>query len=164
MQLRHYSSVEIDKVVIQPNKSRYVRDDKPHGFWVSVSGKNDWPSWCESEGFRPGNLIHEHAVILTQNSRILHLGCDDAIEEFTMEYGVRDMTSVRYRYRSICWDRLYDKYHGIIIAPYSWELRNLEFTSWYYGWDCASGCIWDVDAIASIQSVCSILRESEVSA
>jgi hypothetical protein len=30
------------------------------------------------------------------------------------------------------------------------ELQLDEFTSWYYGWDCASGCIWDVDAIERV--------------
>jgi len=158
MQLRHYSSVEIDKVVVQPNKSSYVRNDKPHGFWVSVPGKDDWPSWCESEDFRLDYLCHEHIVTLTEDARILYLTCDENIEHFTIKYGVQDPTSQYMGYREIRWNELYGKYQGIIIAPYSWHHR-LEgiATNWYYGWDCASGCIWDISAIASINSVASML-------
>ncbi len=45
------------------------------------------------------------------------------------------------------WDKVKDKYQGIIIAPYQWECRLALETCWYYGWDCASGCIWDLDCI-----------------
>lgn len=36
-------------------------------------------------------------------------------------------------------------YDGIEIAPYQESLRyDLE---WYYGWDVASGCIWNFEGI-----------------
>jgi len=35
------------------------------------------------------------------------------------------------------------EYDGIEIAPYQWDARLSLI--WYYGWDVASGCIWNLD-------------------
>ena len=37
---------------------------------------------------------------------------------------------------------------GIEIAPYIWARRLDGPARWYYGWDAASGCIWDPTAAA----------------
>ena len=30
--------------------------------------------------------------------------------------------------------------------------RRLDMeTRWYYGWDCASGCVWDASAVQSVE-------------
>jgi hypothetical protein len=54
----------------------------------------------------------------------------------------------------IAWDRLRERYQGLIVTPYIWERRltmgNGPDAMWYYFWDCASGCIWDPAAIASV--------------
>ena len=36
---------------------------------------------------------------------------------------------------------------GIIISPYQWDCRLALESGWYYGWDCSSGCIWDISCI-----------------
>lgn len=36
-------------------------------------------------------------------------------------------------------------------APYRFDRRFS--TIWYYGWDCASGVIWNLDAVADIKPV-----------
>lgn len=51
--------------------------------------------------------------------------------------------------RSIDWLRVKTQYGGIEIAPYQWKRRLSSF--WYYGWDCASGAIWDRDVLISRQ-------------
>lgn len=38
-------------------------------------------------------------------------------------------------------------------APYQWRRRNERGFSWYYGWDCASGCIWRASAIREIRLI-----------
>jgi hypothetical protein len=125
------------------------RWDKPSGFWVSVDGEDDWPSWCRSEGFRTDSLEYAHTVTLKSDAHILHLYRFSDLLQFTAEYvsdiGVKDYTG------AIDWGRVAQKYDGIIIAPYCWEARLDERTGWYYGWDCASGCIWNLDAIASVE-------------
>lgn len=47
----------------------------------------------------------------------------------------------------IDWWTLYKNYHGIQIAPYQNALRYKWL--WYYGWDVASACIWDLGVINS---------------
>lgn len=42
-----------------------------------------------------------------------------------------------------------EKYGGIEITPYLWEKRLNSM--WYYGWDCASGCVWDRSAVTGIR-------------
>jgi hypothetical protein len=54
----------------------------------------------------------------------------------------------------IDWLRVAQKSAGIIIAPYIWE-RRLHLP-WYYGWDCASGCVWDAAAVLSVKRLKSV--------
>jgi hypothetical protein len=49
---------------------------------------------------------------------------------------------------TIDWARIQEQYGGLIIAPYQWSVR-LDFL-WYYGWDCASACLWDLTVIQSV--------------
>lgn len=62
-----------------------------------------------------------------------------------------------FQYYTIDWFQVVRNFPGIIIAPYLWERRNSNRSNWdscwYYGWDCASGCIWDLRCIESFQMV-----------
>lgn len=49
----------------------------------------------------------------------------------------------------IRWPLVASLYDGILIPRYLWSIR---FRNWYYGWDCASGCVWNTDVIR-IESV-----------
>jgi hypothetical protein len=40
---------------------------------------------------------------------------------------------------------LTDKYDGIEINPYQFEARYQYL--WYYGWDIASGCVWNLNNV-----------------
>ena len=72
-------------------------------------------------------------------SRCLWLRTVDDIDEFEADYLEPN------------WAPTAAQYAGVIIAPYQWERRlDGDASDWYYGWDCASGCIWNADAIASI--------------
>jgi hypothetical protein len=31
-----------------------------------------------------------------------------------------------------------------------WECRLDPAAAWYYGWDCASGCVWNLEVIADV--------------
>ena len=53
----------------------------------------------------------------------------------------------------IDWAEVASKYDGIIISPYQWSLRLDMEMMWYYGWDCASGCIWNISAIKELKEV-----------
>lgn len=124
---------------------------KPSGLWLSVDG--DWERWLADEGYLDdpdwGTITTSFAV---DTDRCLWLRTVEDIDRFDIEYVGRNCVGTicgrpdRYR---IDWAPLAHEYAGIIIAPYQWE-RRLGFcdaSSWYYSWDAASACVWDLSAI-----------------
>ena len=59
--------------------------------------------------------------------------------------------------------KVMDEYDGIIIAPYQYSCRLMNSsTAWYYGWDCASGCIWNLGCISiKLDSIQEGIQESQ---
>lgn len=150
-QLIHYASesftLDHTRRYVQPEAHAF---GKPTGFWVSVAGDKDWPSWCRDEGFAIDRLAVEHAVTLASDANVLHIKSVHDLDNFHDRYAVETEDVRRYPTRSfrswpIGWQVVAEHYDGIIIAPYQWSHRlNME---WYYGWDVASGCIWNLAAI-----------------
>jgi hypothetical protein len=141
---------------------------KPNGFWFDVNGS--WKRWCDAAQFRPENLRYRHTVIILDASRILLLRNANEIDIFTREHGhnlsnnirplqnSEDLHEFEHEYGSdlfgnilngfsnyIMWEDVAQKYKGIIIYPYS-RARSQTYL-WYYGWNCAGGCIWDTSVI-----------------
>lgn len=159
--LIHYTDKPLTAVhSIEQYDSVGKRFDKPRGLWISVKGDDDWAHWCASESFGIGSLAYR--IILAKDAKILRLCGAEAIDSFTMHNRFNPLgwppslgTESGW---NINWANVARKYQGIIIAPYIWERRLTSGCSWYYGWDCASGCIWDAAAVASIRQ----LKRSEV--
>jgi len=135
---------------------------KPRGFWVSVTGDDDWPSWCHDEGFALGQLAVPHAVELAAGNDVLHLRTPGDIDWFHAAYSVETEDARLMRGWNLFheyvrgswpvdWHRVAGEYDGLIIAPYQYSRRF--GPGWYYGWDCASGCVWNLDAIESVGPV-----------
>jgi hypothetical protein len=141
---------------------------KPNGLWFDVNGS--WKRWCENVAFRLERLRYRHTVTILDTSRVLFLRNANDIDQFTREFGhnlaghiqplqsTEDIGAFANRYGSdlfrdiqrqfsnyILWGDVAEKYSGIIIHPYS-RAKSLTYL-WYYGWNCAGGCIWDTDAI-----------------
>lgn len=165
MILHHYHDqpVILDRSWVYDQSEKTWRGGKPNGLWVSVVGEDDWASWCRGEEFALGDLAVTHEVVLDPAANILHLKSPEEIDRFHREYAGEvpewyrrdDRRQDRFMFgqeyvdlqRPIEWNRVADEYQGLIIAPYQWE-RRLGGPFWYYGFDCASGCIWDLSAIA----------------
>ena len=144
MRLVHYARSLVGAL---KNGDRRDAHFKPHGLWVSDDDCEDnWRAWCEAEKFRLDALTHIHDVVLTQDADILHLASAGEIDAFTRQYGVPG----EFESPRVNWGAVTECYQGIIITPYIWQRRLDGNAGWYYGWDCASGCIWDVAAIASV--------------
>ncbi len=114
------------------------RFDKPKGFWYSCEHECDlygWFEWCIDESFRIECLTNVTELDLSQLN-ILSLTNDSEIKAFRSQYRAEAY------YKTIDWDKVSKQYDGIEIYPYSWDLRLNE--DWYYSWDCASGCIWNL--------------------
>ena len=53
---------------------------------------------------------------------------------------------------SINWKKVQnDGFNGIEICPYLFDKRM--DAQWYYGWDVASGCIWNKSGIADVSLI-----------
>jgi hypothetical protein len=146
--LSHFTSAEAVVPRTIDDQQSHGRFGKPTGLWVSVDGDDDWPSWCKSEEFRDVDSQNRFRVTLVAEANILHLTTFDDVVAFSEKYGEASQFGVGYD--DIRWAEVAANYQGIVIAPYSWQARNDRQTFWYYGWDCASGCIWDAAAIAEV--------------
>lgn len=135
----HYSETPIDRLDMNYH---YVSQErfKPTGLWYSAPcGEDGWEHWCEAEDFGLGK--HKH-LLEVDLSRVLVLRLSTDILCFHEKYGLDE----RYE---VDWDAVAKKFSGIEIAPYQWSLRLDSKVSWYYPWDCASGCIWDLSIVKS---------------
>jgi hypothetical protein len=149
---------------------------KPNGLWFDVNGS--WKRWCDAAQFRLENLRYRHTVTLLDTSRILFLRHARDVDAFTGEYGrnlaghirllqsTEDNDAFARRYgrdlfgeiqrqfsNYIMWAEVAERYSGIIINPYS-RARSQTYL-WYYGWNCAGGCIWDTSVIRLGKPVCA---------
>lgn len=155
MTFDHFPRPFREEFVLDPEHS-YGRQSiwhKPRGFWVSVRGEDDWPTWCVNEEFNVESLAGRHEVKFKNSANLLILGTVAEILDFDKEFGASVIPG-RDRRDYIDWERVVsgNSWDGIIIAPYQWPLRNSMKCFWYYSWDVASGCIWNLDAIESVTS------------
>jgi hypothetical protein len=116
---------------------------KPDGLWVTTDTPDGWADWCRLENWNTAGLAHRTALTLTPGANVLHLETVEALRAFNKTYaGHPDAGPLSRHY--INWAAVAD----ILIVPYQWQARlDLELL-WYYGWDVASGCIWNLDALA----------------
>lgn len=152
MKLIHYSSGKIESIYSKRYIDEYIEFSdrhrywaKPSGLWVSV--EDHWKIWCEMENFKIEDLKFAHEIILKKYSKILFLENDASIFKFSQKYRVSK------DFHRIKWLQLMNEYQGIVISPYSSKCRLHPKTIWYYGWDCASGCIWDLESIESFSII-----------
>jgi hypothetical protein len=131
---------------------------KPKGFWVSVEGNGDgWSDWCRDNEWGTDRLANAHEVTLADSANILWIRSVEELDAFAEQWKIQpdwnDPIQRKWHHleTKIDWEAVAHRWRGIIITPHLWERRLDGGAFWYYGWDCASGCIWDPAAIASIQ-------------
>lgn len=100
-----------------------------------------WSTWCRENTFQLQNLAHR-AEFLVDTARVLLIQDAPGLLDFSARYPGEDQIG-------LCrdWVRLARDYAGLVITPYLWECRLDPRTLWYYGWDCASGVIWDMSCL-----------------
>jgi len=109
---------------------------KPFGFWYGFG--SEWIDWTRSE--MPewvGKYIYSVDI---GNTNVLQIKTHMELMMFNREYQ-SNLSDTGHR-RLIDWKKVADKYDGIEINPYQFEARYQYL--WYYGWDIASGCIWNL--------------------
>ena len=154
MKLIHYSPIPFvleRRVVVQEDPQDFTV--KPHGLWVSVD--DAWHT-AAMDMFGDEDLKHASQITLAPEARILYLKTVGDIDDFTDRYTVSADDRFQILGRAIDWPTVAGKYQGIIISPYQFQRRLMPHTFWYYGWDCASGCIWDASAIATVEPLVEV--------
>lgn len=134
----HLSKQEIERLlpVAQGSKERAAAVFKPCGLWYSVDG--GWEEWCASD--MEGWLVDRIAYQLDlDGENILWLKSEDEIRAFDEQYAEPAWPGAAATLVPN-WARVAELYDGIEISPYCWNCRY--DLLWYYGWDCASGCLW----------------------
>lgn len=150
MKLLHYSA----KPFQFDSNRKYPADDhwKPSGLWLSVEGDNDWQEWCEEEGFALDNLKCVVEVRIKPDANVLLIDTVTKLGAFHARF-------CRAENDFLAWNKVKAVYDGLIIVPYQWERRLT--IMWYYGWDCASGVIWNLSAIANVTRSFPVERRGE---
>lgn len=156
MQLIHYSAEPLTEVRDADPAAKGAGAYKPNGLWFSVGdGEDGWRAWCEAEQWQTQSMQHATEIVLRADANVLHLRDAAAIDRFTEEYGVIPAWAPRSieptRFRTIDWSRVAGSYDALITAPYCYARRLSPHTSWYYGWDCASGCVWRSRAVEALR-------------
>ena len=153
MKLFHYSAKPIVKLrdIDQNDESMWSAIGKPRGLWVSDEDDYGWSQWCKDEDFKDLSKQYKYEVKLRERHNILIMSKDEELISFTEEYKKKEEAPVRL----LCldWAEVGKDYGGVIITPYLWNSRMNTDVMWYYGWDCASGCIWDTSNISTFGKI-----------
>jgi hypothetical protein len=80
--------------------------------------------------------------------KILKITNSEELLAFNKNYGVKTQF-----YNVIDWVKVASEYGGIEISPYNYKLRMEREVFWYYGWDVASGCIWNEGVITGVDKL-----------
>lgn len=150
MRLYHFTTDPIEykpdyKYILRPVDYKYY---KPVGLWLSDEQEYGWYDWCHDEDFRLHSLRHQYVVEVRNSTSLITLSNKKDFKAFSEHYAIREKGLME---GNIHWGKVMQEYGGILISPYRWEDRY-DF-QWYYGWDCASACIWDLSLIKSFQEV-----------
>ena len=132
--------------LLQLDRSRrYEQTDyfKPKGFWYGFD--DSWQKWCECE--QPDWIRRYFYELKLNGSNLLILKTKADMLRFNQEYGGRPILPSMKLIKQVEWTRIAREYDGIEIPVYFWEFRMHPEFMWYYGWDCASGVIWNLEKV-----------------
>ncbi len=123
---------------------------RPPDAVLSFVGPNDWKSKHRGD-LRDQNL---YEVKLAGKHHLLFMSTREQLSAFTKAYSLKLKDETRI---AIDWTKVAAEYQGVLIAPFFAEHDDYDDLFWYGAWGCASGCIWDKDAISGI----SLIREGD---
>ena len=166
--LYHYSKqkLELDRNRVYDQSIRTLISN-PVGFWVSPDCDEGWEAYLKREEVDLEDLAYKTEIILNVPANIKIIDTMDKLQEFADKYkslpefyrGVKDdglrATILKDGNNLVPdWGNVAKDYSGIMIIPFRDDCCKDFYsnTTWYYGWDCASGCIWDLSVIKCVKS------------
>lgn len=109
---------------------------KPEGFWYGFG--NEWVDWCKYE--MPDRIGKYKYNVDVGDTNILKIKTLNELKKFNQDYHSNLFDNDISMH--IDWVKVASEYDGIEINPYQYQARFDIF--WYYGWDVASGCVWNL--------------------
>ena len=151
--LYHFS--EHQQLILVDKKYPQKIHTKPHGLWFSdESKKYSWYNWCRNENFNLNGLQYKNKITFKKYATILLITNCVQLDDFTKKFEFEDYNSIYKMFIQdnlnvsvslyINWEKITKLCDCIFITPYLWKKRSVP---WYYTWDCASGCIMNLNAI-----------------
>jgi hypothetical protein len=156
MRFLHYSAEPLTVVRSVVQEPGAMSGEKPDGLWFCAgSGEDGWKQVCESAGYDPRRLKFVAEILFKPTADIMHVIGLDGMDAFTKKYSFAAKWASGTRRHDIDWFRVAEEFQGIIIAPYVLNRRFDAHDRWYTSWDCASGCVWDADAVLELKPMVS---------
>jgi hypothetical protein len=148
----HISATRIKE--LRDTTSECSESCKPVGLWYGLG--DSWAEWVKYEmPTRAQGYLYKLHVDM---SKILVIRSVEELMDFTKEFGASiDTQNPLWALRNdmIDWPSVASQWNGIEIAPYQYTCRLSSETGWYYGWDVASGCIWNPYSV-EYEKVCNL--------
>ena len=123
---------------------------KPDGLWYECKDGSaiDWLEFCKT-GLTDGTSRYDSSYdVILNDYEILFITNNHDFKKFEKMYGI---PNPRYPDETkIDWPKVASHYDGIEICPYLYDMRRS--SDWYYGWDVASGCVWNASGIKELIS------------
>ena len=125
---------------------------KPEGLWYECQdgSSETWKEFCEFGMSSHYSKYDSTYNIVLNDYEILFIPDDHHFEKFYKMYSVNhpaDPDGKKGYDKMIDWPKVAEHYAGIEICPYRSNKRMDDDSFWYYGWDVASGCVWDPKGI-----------------
>lgn len=133
----HYTGKLIKKLnPFPPQDNKVYTARKPIGLWYATN--NEWKEFCNELGETNNSFTYK--VIIPDDFKLLVIDTLDKLLEFNEKFGFDERG---FGMIMIDWEKVSKEYDGIEISPYQYNKVNGLNFSWYYGWDVASGCLWN---------------------
>ena len=154
--IRVHHSREGTRIDHEPQISGFSQSigTKPNGLWYECQdgSSETWKEFCEF-GMSSGYKYDGQYRVLLNDYNILFIPDAHHFEKFYEMYSTNhpaDTDGAKGFDKMIDWPKVADHYAGIEICPYRGDKRNDDDSFWYYGWDVASGCVWDPSGIKEL--------------
>lgn len=137
--LTNKETIENTNIKQVPRDSSY--NPKPKGIWYSLA--NEWAEYIKYDAPDWASDYTNVFLLDIDFSKILKIDTSEKLLSFNRKYANNMFVD---------WAALQEEgYCGVEIIPYQGSHRHS--IPWYYGWDIASGCIWNSSCIKKVNKV-----------
>ena len=131
-------------IVLDVNRKYYQDFFKPRGLWYEID--NGWKDWVhyESPDWENEYQVGQE-VVFKPGARVLVLDSVDVVRKFIETYST---LHPKLRSDEIDWVKVTQEWDAVEIPDYGslWDPFRYD-SSWFYAWDCSSGCVWNLDVV-----------------